>query len=557
MRRAESLPVLLGLATTLVGLVNLASALTPNVEWRGRLLLDTAPLETIPVFHALAVPAGAGLMVMGVYLARRRRRAWRVAIGLSLLLGAANLAKGLDFEEALLSWALAGVLWWARPAFCVRHDPMTLRAALWRTPLVAGLAVLVSAIAVAAGARPHPPPLTAVRESVHLLTWQSTSLRFDDELAHLPLGVGLIGLLALLAEAYLVFRPLAAPRDLPNRGERRRAQSLVRSYGADTLSFFKLRGDQHYLFSHDDRAFAGYRVHNGVMVVAGDPVGPADALPGLLARVVAFAEERGLRVAAVGAGAGLIEHWERAGLRSLYIGDEAIVDTERFSLEGRPIRKVRQSVARLDRAGYTAEMRALQDLDEATLAALHRVSDAWRCGTEERGFSMALDALGGEHQRDSLVVIARDGDGVVRGFLHFVPTFGRPALSMSFMRRERDTPNGLNEFLVVRSIAFARERGIEELSLNFAAFARLLYGPANRRERALGRLVALGEPLFQIESLYRFNAKFFPRWEPRYLIYESSLGLPRAGIAALLAEGQMPTPRAPVQRVRRPPARFT
>jgi len=182
-RRAESLPFQLGLATTLVGLVNVASALTPNVEWRGRLLLDTAPLETIPVFHALAVPAGAGLMVMGVYLARRRRRAWRVALGLSLLLGAANVAKGLDFEEALLSWALAGVLWWARPAFCVRHDPMTLRAALWRTPLVFALAVLVSAIAVAAGARPHPPPLTAVRESVQLLTWRSTSLRFGDEFA--------------------------------------------------------------------------------------------------------------------------------------------------------------------------------------------------------------------------------------------------------------------------------------------------------------------------------------------------------------------------------------
>ena len=58
----------------------------------------------------------------------------------------------------------------------------------------------------------------------------------------------------------------------------------------------------------------------------------------------------------------------------------------------------------------------------------------------------------------------------------------------------------------------------------------------------LGKLVALGNPFFQIESLYRFNAKFFPRWEPRYLVYEGTLGLPRAGIAAMWAEGHLPKP---------------
>ena len=44
---------------------------------------------------------------------------------------------------------------------------------------------------------------------------------------------------------------------------------------------------------------------------------------------------------------------------------------------------------------------------------------------------------------------------------------------------------------------------------------------------------------FQIESLYRFNAKFSPRWEPRYLAYERLLGLPKVGLAAMVAEGQL------------------
>jgi lysyl-tRNA synthetase class 2 len=118
-------------------------------------------------------------------------------------------------------------------------------------------------------------------------------------------------------------------------------------------------------------------------------------------------------------------------------------------------------------------------------------------------------------------------------------------VSLSFMRRDPETPNGLTEFLVCQAAELLRERGVGELSLNFAALARYMHSPQNRGERALGRLAALFNPFFQIESLYRFNAKFFPRWEPRYLVYEGALGLPRTGIAALWAEGQLWKPALP------------
>ena len=54
-----------------------------------------------------------------------------------------------------------------------------------------------------------------------------------------------------------------------------------------------------------------------------------------------------------------------------------------------------------------------------------------------------------------------------------------------------------------------RERGVGEMSLNFATFGRWIHSPTRWHERVLGRLVALANPFFQIESLYRFNAKFF------------------------------------------------
>ena len=155
---------------------------------------------------------------------------------------------------------------------------------------------------------------------------------------------------------------------------------------------------------------------------------------------------------------------------------------------------------------------------------------------------MAMDSLRCEERCDCALVVARDEAGAIRGFIHFVPTYGRAAMSLSAMRRDLDTPNGLMEYLVVQSIALLRDAGVDEVSLNFAAFARFMHAPRNPAERLVGRLARLANPYFQIESLYRFNAKFHPRWEPRYLAYERTRRLPRVGLAALWAEGQLRKP---------------
>jgi lysyl-tRNA synthetase class 2 len=549
LRRAAVLPKLAALAAVLAGLVNLASAVTPGISWRDHLLLQVAPLAALKISHAIAVPASILLFVTAPYLWRRRQGALRLALLLLVGLGVLNLLKGLDLEEAVVSFAVAGVLWLGRSSFCVRHDPVGVRSALKRVPLIAGAGLLLCGLAVWLAA-PWGTSFSAVaRETYAALLWQDGPIKFREDLGGVDEAVGTAGLLMLLWCAYLVFRPLAAPRAFPSGETRRAARELVRRHGADTLAYFKLRRDQHYLFGPDRRAFLGYRVEAGVLLVSGDPVGPDDAIPGLLHELSVFAETRGLHIAALGVGERLRPLWNQLGLHALYLGDEAVVETRAFSLEGRPIRKVRQSVTRLEKQGYRATLHQLAELSTADLAELEEVSLRWRGGQCERGFAMSLDALRHDEHGDSLVVLGRDPEGRIRGFLHFAPSYGRPAVSLSAMRRDPGTPNGLTEFLVARGLEQLRERGIEEASLNFAAFARFIHDPRGPLQRLLGRGLLLADALFQIERLYRFNAKFFPRWEPRYLLYERALGLPRVGLAAMWAEGQLPKPRLrPLQR---------
>jgi lysyl-tRNA synthetase, class II len=550
-RRADPLPTLAALCAILIALVNLVSALTPNVAWRGHALLTLEPLAAMRLSHALAIPAAWVLMVTGVYLGRRRRRALKLAVALLLVLATLNILKGLDVEEAAADLLTAGLLLLGRGSFFVEHEPLARgRGAFLRIGAVAAGSVLVAAIAVWIGAPAHTSGGTVIRATADLLSWQRAPIAFHDELGQLGLTVGILGVIALFACATVVFRPLRGPLLLPDEPTRARAIDVVRRHGSDTLAYFKLRRDKHYLFSPDRTAFVGYRIDRRVLLVSGDPVGHQSTLPSLLRELSSFAERRGLTIAALGVSERLRVSFEQLGLRSLYIGDEAIVDTGAFSLEGRAIRKVRQSVSRLQKAGYGAELTEVSALDGATLAELERVSEEWRGGQPERGFSMALDGLDPAQQGDTVMVLGRDADGIVRAFLQFAPSYGRPAMSLSSMRRDGTTPNGMIEFLLVRAIELLHERGVEEISLNFAAFAKIVHAPRGAAQLAARRLILVADRYFQIESLYRFNAKFSPRWEPRYFMFDGFRNLAPAAVAAARAEGHLPTPALLLRRGR-------
>jgi lysyl-tRNA synthetase class 2 len=364
---------------------------------------------------------------------------------------------------------------------------------------------------------------------------------FAEPFRWLPLGLGALGIAACAAIGALLLAPLR-PHLVPSALDRSRAAALVRLYGSDTLSAFKLRDDLVRRWSPDGRAMVAYQVHAGALMLAGDPVGPPESHRAMLAQIRDYARAHGLRLGAVGASEAFTEIARGAGMRRLYLGDEAMLATGAMDLSGGSRKSLRKAVNRVARNGYSAELTAVADLTPAAREELERVSERWRDGEPERGFSMAHHTLVDELLPDARVLIARDGDGAIRGFLHFMPVFGRPVVSLGFMRRERDTPNGITEFMVVEAARLLGEAGIEEFSLNFAAHGRWLRAPDNVVERVLAAILRVADRWFQVERLLRFNAKFEPGWQPRYLLFEHPLHLPQVALAAMVAEGQLPTP---------------
>ena len=407
-QRADWVPPLTAIVVAATAIASLASSLTPNVSWRGHVIRDLSPVHTAAVFHAAVIPVGWGLLIASYYLWRRRERAFQIAFGLLLVLGVMNVLKGLDIEEALLAWAAAALLWWGRSSFSVRRGPLRIRVSLGIAGAVVGSTLVLSTVAAWAAASGRPSVDRVLQSSWDMLIWQNPPLAFGDEYRFVPQAIGVLSLIAMLVVAWALFRPVAPLSELPGDEERERARFVVARHGDDALSFFKLRTDKQYFWNLEHTALIGYRVENGVLLISGNPVGEDEAVRGLMAEAVAWADIHDLRFAVIGASRSLRDWCVAEGLRAMYIGDEAIVDTASFSLEGRAIRKVRQSVARLEREGYDSELVEMHSVTDDLLAELEAVSVVWRGGAEERGFSMALDRLGGPEQGETLLMVARD-----------------------------------------------------------------------------------------------------------------------------------------------------
>jgi lysyl-tRNA synthetase class 2 len=206
------------------------------------------------------------------------------------------------------------------------------------------------------------------------------------------------------------------------------------------------------------------------------------------------------------------------------------------------VRKVRQSVVRLQRAGYTFETVAAADVDAGLRAELERVSNVWRGANVERGFSMAMDDP--FREPETVFALARNG-GAVGGFLHLVPS--AHGYSLGAMRRDPATPNGLMEYLIVETLAWARAHGTAELSLNFCVFADVLADPAGRVQCLARRALRVGDRFFQLERLLRFSRKFSPEWRPRYVCVERITDVPLVAVAYLWVESLL-TPPGPWAR---------
>ncbi len=546
MKSQRWVPVLIGRATFFIGLFDILGNVFRKFRSPVHKLNHLFPIFLNGSALATAIFTGLILMILAKGLSRRKRRAWVLAQIILVINLATEIFRTIHHPlQIALSLILIAVLSIFHKSFYAKSDPST------RTqPLIGfGLAVIVFFISslILLKFRHHDDIIGSPSiKNIFLFIIEGfvgvagpikfTSERTSDLIAF---TLGTFGAFILIVPLWLYFRRVKPLPKMTNE-EIDQVRTLIKhDLEQDSLGYFATRRDKSVIWTQNRKAGIAYRVQGGVMLASGDPFGEYSLWPDAIAAFIKEADEHAWTPAVMGCSDRGGEVWvEHAGMIAIDIGDEAIISVKDFTLEGRPIANVRQMVNRSRRKGYSCTTHKWYEIDNATRNQLRKLAHEWRYGVAERGFSMSMDRFGEDNDPDTFITIARL-NGEIKGLQYYVP-WTTNGLSLDRMQRERGTDPGVNELMIVDTVEYARANNFTHVSLNFAAF-RSLFERADKISagpitRGMRNLIRFSSNFFQVESLYRFNAKFQPEWETRYVLYPRAADLPKVGWAALRAE---------------------
>ncbi|NNN03984.1 MAG: DUF2156 domain-containing protein [Acidimicrobiaceae bacterium] len=530
------------------GLIDVVTTVSTPLRNRLSALRGLLPLGVAQGAAVLTALAGVALIMLARGVRRGQRRAWAIsalALGITVV---AHLARGGALPTSLIAASLGIFLLIERRHFRASADRSSLPSAVPLLASVAVLSVVAGAVSVEASAHGRVllpnfgRVLLACAErlfGIYTIALPDKTTDFVDPVL-LTIGISLVVVVLYLLTRPVVDRRLSSlgpARVAERRVAERRARDIVRRHGRGTLDYFALRDDKQFYFFRD--SLVAYAVYGGVALVSPDPIGPEAERIEVFSAFRTYAESRGWSVAITGAGADWLSLYHAAGMHSIYIGDEAIVDTTTFSLDGGKMKGLRQAYNRVGRHGYQVQFLDPAEIDPAHVQGVLDLISMLRRGEGERGFSMMLGRLFDPKDRGLLLALVTGPDGRPAAALQFVPSPAIQGYSLDLMRRDPgEHPNGLIDFALVSTIFHLRDQGAKGLSLNFAAFRSVLDG--ERGEGAFTRVerwtLRRLSGILPIESLWAFNAKYDPDWLPRYLVYPAAEQFVPVVMAILRAE---------------------
>jgi lysyl-tRNA synthetase class 2 len=555
-RKAGITPRLLALLVAAVGLLDLGSALTPALSNRVHLLQELVGNQTIRFSHTATVVAGLCALMLARSLARRHRRGATLAMAVLLLSAAANLLKGLDFEEAGFCLLVAWLLWRARADFVVGALPISWRAALARTAWMVSLSLLYAEVGALllrsqvvvlvtwSGSRPVPFPLAAF-----LGFWvDSPTVRYiGAQGAWFQNSLHVLLIVAIMYVVVRLLRPLI-PVPPASQDDRALARALLARHGRDSLCYFHLRRGRSYIFDPSRQGFCSYEMRGDVALLGGDPVCSPEGLRPLIRYSLDVLAANGITPCVVGASAEAMRAYRAEGMRATKLGEEAVIVLADFDV-AYLAKRVRRAARVIANQGIAMVFGTMAELDRGLVEQCEAVSGDWlrTHGGVSQGFSMTSGPLPSANDRDHQIVLAvipgQPGHPPrVLGFVTLAPVPAARALSLDHMRRVHDGPNGLTEAMIIRAAEYYRDAGYTGISLNFAALSdKECPEGEGATIRAARAAVFEGARYLPLRSLYRFNKKFNPTWSCRYALYPSTARLPAAVIATVGAEVAAPT----------------
>jgi phosphatidylglycerol lysyltransferase len=531
--------ILVWIITLLVlssGLINIFLLMKPSLTGHREVLLEIFSLEFLHLSKLLTLLIGVSLVVSSINIYKRKKRAFQIAVILSFLSVIFHLTKGLDYDQALYSLVLMGMLIFARKNFTVKSSIPDFKWGMIRFGIAAIVVFIYGIVGFWLMDRREFGINFNIIDSIHK-TFLYLTLVGDPEIVprthHAKWFIDSLYFITIIGIGYflfLLFRPaIYRFRTLPRDHEI--AKDICTTYGRSSLDFFKYWHDKSIFFSKSRNSFIAYRVGMNYALALGDPVGPEDEIEGIINEFIELCNENDWGVGFHQTLPDFLDIYNRLGLKKLKIGDEAIVDLTLFTTDGKEMKKMRGNNNKLEKLGiHFVEYEP--PIPDEIIRQLKEVSDEWLQipGRRERGFT--LGKFDTHYVRSTPIFVAVDTENKIQAFVNIIPSYHKGETTIDLMRHRTNAPNGMMDYLFIKLFLYFKEKGFEHFNLGMAPMAGFQENEeATAEEKAVHFFFQRLNFLFSFSGLKHYKAKFATFWEPRYLIYRNVLDLPRLAIA--------------------------
>lgn len=516
-----------------LGVVNILSVITPPIASRVRVLSRFIPIESINATNQFVLLTGFILLVTSAYLIRGQRNAWLLAMILSVISLFGHMFKALDYEEAIIAASVLLILAVSAKQYRLKSNPKLVQLGFVSVILVFAAVWIFGFVGFYFLDKRH--------FGFSFTTWESLKhsaqnfiligeadlfpkTRFAHEFIRL---MHALGFMAWSFLAFVLLKPiLNRKRFLNSPGER--ARILLEQYGNSPVDYFKIDKDKLLFFSDQADGFVSYRISNGFAVVLEEPVCAEENKVTILREFDRHCRKMGLKTAFYRVDEHSISYFQFLKKRKLLIGQEAILEIEKFSLEGRDKKSLRNGLNSLQKKGFITSI-VKAPLSEGLLAEMKLVSDEWLQGyhKKELVFSQGMfSSKIAEHD----VIIVRDAEQRLKAFLDIIPDFAPEEVTYDLIRKTMDAPGGCMDALIIELINYAKQQHAKYLNLGLVPMTGL-EEPDSTAEQLMNYAYRKLKRFRHYSGLRNFKEKYASAWHNKYLVYENDFDLLQLSMA--------------------------
>jgi phosphatidylglycerol lysyltransferase len=512
-----------------LGIINIVSVITPAISERFIRLSKFLPNQVIHASNYLVLAAGLFLLVTAAFMLKGLRAAWLFAVILSIFSFVGHITKAIDYEEAIAALIVLAVLVATRKEYYIRSNPRLRNIGLQASLLFTAAVLAYGIIGFYYLDKRHFNTEFNIYQSVRLtiqnyfLLGSSEYLPADSFAKHFVNSINISGILSISFLIYTLVRSYKPQRNVSEE-ELSLATDLLQTHGNSSLDYFKKYWDKLIFFSETHKTFISYRISGNFAVVLENPV--AENIAEMEKCIVEFDNycyENGIKSIYYRVPEESLELYHKLRKKDLFLGQEAIVDLSKFTLSGADKKSLRNGINKTREQGYKATIYT-PPIKDGILQKIKYVSDEWLSDTGRKEIIFSQGMFVWEELKQQTIITAENAEEKITAFLNIIPDYGKGEGTYDLMRKTKDAPNGVMDFILIELFNYLKSQNFSYISLGFAPISGL-NDPHTFTERSMKFAYERFKSYSHFKGMREYKNKFDPVWYNRYLIFQDDYDL--------------------------------